>query len=115
MKTIIYGQVPSKSNGYKIGRGFMYKSKALVEYENSFYLQCLDYRDKNIDTFFEFYADIYFQSNRSDLDNATKVLLDILQKKVKAIKNDNLAVLIHLRKSVDKVNPRVEFEIKPVE
>lgn len=112
MKTVIHGQVPSKSNGYRIGKGFMYKSKALIDYENSFYLQCLEYRDRNIEGFFEFYADIYFQSNRSDLDNAIKVLLDILQKKVKAIKNDNQAVLIHLRKSVDKLNPRVEFEIK---
>lgn len=114
MKCTIIGQVPSKSNGYRIGKGFMYKSKALIDYENSFYLQCLEYRDKNIEGFFELYVDVYFQSNRSDLDNSCKIILDILQKKVKAIKNDNLAVLIHLRKSVDKNNPRIEFQIKEV-
>ena len=108
----ILGQVPSKSNGYKISGKFMYKSKALVDYENSFYLQCLEYRDYNSDNFFELYLDVYFQSNRSDIDGCLKIILDTLQKKVCAFKNDNKCVLLHVRKGVDKVNPRIEFDLK---
>ena len=40
----IYGQVPSKSNGYKIitisGHSSLAKTKALKDYERKFYLQC---------------------------------------------------------------------------
>lgn len=115
MKTIIYGQVPSKSNGYGISGNRVYKKKNVVEYEEKFYLQCLKYRDWNYEGFFEFHMDIYFQSNRSDIDGSLKVILDILQKRVKAFVNDNRCVLLHVRKGVDKVNPRVEFEIKAVE
>lgn len=113
-KCVVLGQVPSKSNGYRIGKGFMYKSKALIDYENSFYLQCLEYRDKNIEGFFELYLDVYFQSNRSDIDGCLKVILDTLQKKVKAFDNDNKCLYLEVRKAVDKNNPRIEFEIKEV-
>ena len=114
MKVTILGQVPSKSNGYKIGNKMMYKSKALIDYENSFYLQCMEYRDKNIEGFFELYLDVYFQSNRSDIDGCLKVILDTLQKRVKAFPNDNKCLYLEVRKGVDKNNPRIEFEIKEV-
>lgn len=114
MKVTILGQVPSKSNGYKIGNKMMYKSKALIDYENSFYLQCMEYRDKNIEGFFELYLDVYFQSNRSDIDGCLKVILDTLQKRVKAFVNDNKCLYLEVRKGVDKNNPRIEFEIKEV-
>jgi len=116
-KQTIYGQVPSKSNSYRAvtikGINKLVKTKAVTQYEKSFYLQCNLYRNVEICDYFEFYADIFFQSNRSDLDGCTKVILDCLQK-VNAIKNDNKCVKIYLRKFVDKVNPRVEFVIKEV-
>jgi len=112
MKTVIHGQVPSKSNGYGIFRNRVYKKKSVIDYENTFYLQCLEYRDKNHEGFFELYMDVYFQSNRSDIDGSLKVILDTLQHKVKAFVNDNKCTLLHIRKGVDKVNPRVELEIK---
>ncbi len=43
-KQIIYSQIPSKSNCYRIitikGHGSLAKTKALKDYESSFYLQC---------------------------------------------------------------------------
>ncbi|MDR0431063.1 MAG: hypothetical protein LBH58_11360 [Tannerellaceae bacterium] len=50
MKQIISGQVPSKSNSYKIitlnNHGSLAKTAALKDYERSFYLQCNQYRNK---------------------------------------------------------------------
>lgn len=111
MKVTIYGTVPSKANNYQIGKGKFFKPKTIIDYENSFYLQCNEYRNKNIEGFFEMYIDVYYPGNRSDLDNAMKVVLDILQHKVNAIKNDNKLVKLVACKYVDKVKPRVEFEI----
>lgn len=113
-KQLIYGNVPSKSNCYKIitlnGHGSLAKTKALKQYENDFYIQCNQYRNKNIDNYFELHLDVYYPSQRSDLDNSLKVILDCLQK-VKAIANDNKCVLIKAAKFLDKTNPRVEFSI----
>lgn len=110
----ILGQVPSKSNCYKIitlsGHGSLAKTKALKDYEKSFYLQCNLYRNANIKGLFEFNVDVYYPNNRSDLDNAMKIILDSLMM-VKAIENDNKCVLIVARKFVDKVNPRIEFSL----
>lgn len=116
-ESVVYGSVPSKSNCYKIitlnGHGSLAKTKAMKEFENSFYLQC-SYRNKNIKGFFELYADVYFQSNQPDLDNSLKGLLDCLQS-CKAIKNDRNCVKIVANKFIDKQNPRIEFTIKEVE
>ena len=117
-KQVIFGNPPSKSNSYRIitinGHGSLAKTSALKKYEQDFYIQCNQYRDKNIEGYFEFYADIYYHSQRSDLDNVAKCLLDCLQK-VKAIKNDNKCVKIVLRKFLDKKNPRVEFILKEID
>lgn len=111
---VILGNVPSKANQYKIitlgGHGSLAKTKALKEYEQKFYLQCGAYRNKNIQGFFELYVDVYFHSNRPDLDNSLKCLLDCLQT-CKAIKNDRNCVKIVANKFVDKNNPRIEFTI----
>lgn len=113
-KQVIFGVCPSKSNCYKIitlnGHGSLAKGKALKDYESSFYLQCNQYRNKNIAGLIEFEIDVYYPSNRSDLDNSLKVVLDCLQK-VKAIENDNKVVKIVARKFVDKLSPRIEFKL----
>ena len=109
----IYGNVPQKSNSYRIGDKRLFKTKALTDYESAFYLQMGAYRNLNIEGFFEFYIDVYFPSMRSDLDNAMKVCLDCLQRG-NAIKNDNRCVKMVAQKFVDKVNPRIEFSIREV-
>ena len=109
----IYGQVPSKSNGYKIitisGHSSLAKTKALKDYERKFYLQC-PLRGEEIAEPFAIYMDVYYNSNRPDLDNSFKIVLDCLQL-CKAIKNDRYCFEIHARKLVDKVNPRLELSI----
>ena len=109
----IYGQVPSKSNGYKIitisGHSSLAKTKALKDYERKFYLQC-PLRGEEIAEPFAIDMDVYYNSNRPDLDNAFKIVLDCLQL-CKAIKNDRCCFEIHARKLVDKVNPRIELSI----
>lgn len=114
MKQTILGQVPSKSNCYKIitlaGHGSLAKTKALKDYEKSFYLQCNHYRGKMIKGLFQLKVSVYNSSQRPDLDNSFKILLDSLQL-CKAISNDRNCVRIEAEKFVDKERPRVEFEI----
>lgn len=114
MKQVIYGQIPSKSNCYRIislhGHGSLAKQKALHDYERSFYLQCNYYRNKNIKGLFEININVYNSSQRPDLDNAFKICLDCLQS-AKAIANDRNCVKIVAQKFVDKQNPRIEFEL----
>lgn len=115
MNTItIHGKIPSKSNSYKVvmigGHSSLAKTKAIKDYEQSFFLQC-PIRNLKLDKYFELDVDVYYENMRPDLDNCFKVLLDCLQQ-CKAIKNDRLCVEIHGRKLVDKENPRIEFTIK---
>ena len=118
----VQGNVPSKSNCYQIiqirdksGKTVtsLGKSASLKAYEKSFYLQAGVYRGRNIDGLFEFEIDVYYPSNRSDLDNSLKVVLDCLQY-IQAIKNDNNCVKIVARKFIDKASPRIEFQIKTI-
>jgi Holliday junction resolvase RusA-like endonuclease len=110
----ILGQVPSKSNGYKIGNNRLYKSKELKDYEHFFLIKMLEYRHLFIEPIkdkFSIKILVYFQSNRSDLDNSAKIILDCLQN-CKVIENDRLCQELHMLKFIDKDNPRIEFEIK---
>ena len=114
---VIHGNPPSKSNCYKVvtfhGHGSLAKTKALKEYEQQFFLQCGRYRDANIREYFKIDIDVYYASQRPDLDNAMKVILDCLQA-CKAIENDRWLVELHARKFIDKYDPRIEFTITPV-
>jgi len=115
MTQIILGKVPSKSNCYKVitlnGHGSLAKQKILHDYEQSFYLQCNQYRNKNISKLFEIHLDVYYENNRPDLDNCLKIVLDCLQL-CKGITNDRNCIGIVANKFIDKNNPRIEFEIK---
>lgn len=112
---VIRGQVPSKSNCYKVitlhGHGSLAKSAALRKYEDAFFMQC-SLRGKNIDKRFRLVIDVYYSSDRPDLDNALKIVLDCLQA-CGAIKNDRLCSAIDARKLIDKANPRVELILQP--
>ena len=115
-KKTIYGVVPSKSNCYKIitlaGHGSLAKTKALKQYEKDFYIQCTE-RDRNIEGYFELHMDVYYPSQRADLDNSLKVVNDMLQK-CGVVKNDNQCVHLNIRKFLDKNNPRIEYEVIPI-
>lgn len=112
-RQIIHGQPPSKSNAYRVvtirGHGSLAKTEATKKYEESFFMQC-SLRNANITRRFKLAVDVYFNSDRPDLDNALKVTLDCLQS-CKAIKNDRLCAEIHARKLIDKDNPRIEFTL----
>jgi Holliday junction resolvase RusA-like endonuclease len=102
---IIRGNTPSKSNCYKIitmGSGI----KRLKQYEDDFYIQLPPkLRNLDISGYFKFEIDVFYPSQRADLDNSLKVVLDCLQK-TKTIRNDNKCVEIIARKALDKADPR---------
>lgn len=113
----IHGAVPSKSNSYKIitisGHASLAKQPPLRRYERDFALQC-PLRGEDLQRRFRLDIDVYFASDRNDLDNALKAVLDCLQG-CKAIRNDRLCLEIHARKLVDKSNPRCVMTITPLE
>jgi len=121
-KQVIYGTPPAKSNCYIIitfrkkgtdkNHSSLAATSALKKYEKDFFIQCNQYRNANIEGYFEFEMQVYYPNQRSDLDNSLKVVLDCLQK-VGAFPNDNKCVRIVLDKFLDKLNPRIEFTIKP--
>lgn len=113
---IIIGTCPSKSNSYRIVKHgqhlAMAKKKALTDYEKSFFIQCRN-RGAMIKGYFEFHVNVYYPSERADLDNSLKILLDCLQH-CKVIPNDNRCIKIVAQKFKDVTRPRVEFEIVKV-
>ena len=109
----IKGQVPSKSNGYRIANNRLFKSKELKQYEESFAWQSAKVLQE-FDEKFGVTMTIYFQSNRSDLDNAAKVILDCLQSNG-IIKNDRDCWQLQMTKEIDKFNPRVELFIYQID
>ncbi len=120
-KQVIMGNIPSKSNCYKIitfrskdkekQHASLAKTSALKKYENDFFIQCNKYRNKNIEGYFQIEVDVYYPTQKSDLDNSLKVLMDCLQK-IGAYSNDNRCTRIVANKFLDKERPRIEFEIK---
>ena len=116
IKFTIRGKAPSKSNCYKIitlsNHASLAKTKQLREYEKMFFLQFPgEHRDKNLNHFFTLKGTVYYPANRADLDNSLKIILDCLEKVTKTIKNDNKCIEIHVKKGVDKLDPRIEMEL----
>lgn len=113
----IRGDVPSKANAYRIitirGHASLSKTQGLKAYEKSFFLQC-PCRDLHITSFFSIDLDVFYANNRKDLDGSFKILLDCLQQ-CDVIKNDRECIEIHARKMVDKINPRVDIVIRPID
>jgi Holliday junction resolvase RusA-like endonuclease len=112
-RQVIKGKTPSKSNCYRVitinGHSSLGKTKAMKDYEAQFFMQCT-LRGQMITRKFKLSADVYYPSNRSDIDNSLKAILDCLQS-CKVIKNDNQCVELSIRKFVDAREPRVELTI----
>ena len=113
MHTVIHGTPPSKSNSYRIAGNRLYKTKALQDYESSFFIQC-NLRKKRIGCYFKIEIDVYYPSERADLDNSLKVVMDCLQE-CGAIVNDRKCVEIIARKFKDPRSPRIEFTLTPLQ
>ncbi|MBD5307625.1 MAG: RusA family crossover junction endodeoxyribonuclease [Bacteroides sp.] len=115
-RQVIEGQPPSKSNTYKViivGEHYrLGKTKATKKYEENFFMQC-SLRGMMISRRFRLKVDVYNTSDRPDLDNALKIVLDCLQASG-SIKNDRLCAEIHARKLIDRNRPRIEFEIEEI-
>lgn len=108
----IFGKIPSKSNQYRIIKiGQRCSLKKSIEVKNYEYKFAVQYKKHPmIINDFGIKINVFFESNRPDLDNCFKVLFDSLQI-VRAIKNDNKCVEIIARKHKDQASPRIEFEI----
>lgn len=105
----IYGNPPAKANSYRIGNGRFYKADSVKKYEADFIRQWVNQGE--ITGRFELSLIVYFRSDRSDLDNSAKVILDLLQT-VKAISNDRNCMKIYAEKRIDQKEPRIEIKIK---
>lgn len=108
MRQLIYGQVPSKSNAYKIVNHRIYKREDVIAYEKDFAAQWVN--KGAITGRFALTLHIWFRSDLSDLDGAFKIILDNLQV-VGAIRNDRDCMIIRAEKYVDKQNPRCDIEL----
>ena len=112
---IIYGQVIAKANHYqavpdKDGGRRIIKDERIRAYERSFMEQCRLYRNRHISNRFKLFARVYHSTERYDLDNSLKTLLDCLQM-AGAITDDKLCFRIDAEKFIDRYRPRVEFAI----
>ena len=115
---IIYGQIIAKANHYQAvpgtsGQKRIIKDKIIRAYERFFMEQCKTYRNKRISSRFRLFVRVWHSSERFDLDNSLKTLLDCLQM-VGAIANDKLCYQIEAEKHLDKYHPRIEFAIMEV-
>lgn len=120
-RIVIPGQVPAKSNCYHIvtrnGHGSLAKQPKLKAYEETFLWRCCLRGTKErplITVPFRIDLDVYFRTKANDVDNSLKIVLDILQHSCHAISNDNLCAEIHVRKFIDRDNPRLEFTIEEI-
>lgn len=115
---VIRGQVIAKANHYqavpgKDGMKRIIKDDKIRAYERTFMQQCRIYRDRGISSRFRLFVRVWHSSERFDLDNSLKTLLDCLQM-VGAITDDKLCFQIEAEKKIDRYNPRIEFALLEV-
>jgi len=115
---VIRGQIIAKANHYqavpgKFGQKRIIKDEIIRTYERSFMEQCKVYRNRRISSRFRLFVRVWHSSERFDLDNSLKTLLDCLQM-VGAITDDKLCYQIEAEKHLDKYRPRIEYAILEV-
>lgn len=117
---VIFGQVVAKANHYLVVPDSHTHGKRLIKddelraYEKSFIAQCAVYKDRCISRPFKLVIDVFQSSNRFDLDNSLKTILDLLQY-VHAISDDNLCMKIEATKHIDRERPRVVYSLQEYE
>jgi Holliday junction resolvase RusA-like endonuclease len=111
---MVIGQPQSKANSRRLvvnkGVPMFIKSGAALSYERTFALQC----PKLNPMFLEDVAvemEIYYASRRPDLDES--IILDGMQGRIYI--NDRQVAEKHVRKFIDKGNPRCIVRVSPVE
>ena len=114
----IHGQIIAKANHYLAvpkgeGNQRIIKDEKIRAYERSFLEQCHIYRNRHISSRFRLFVRVWHRSERFDLDNSLKTLLDCLQM-ANAIADDKLCFQIEAEKKIDKYHPRVEFALMEV-
>lgn len=114
----IFGQIVGKANHYQAvpgsgGSRRIIKDGAIRAYEREFLRQCTKYRGRRISSRFKLFARVWHGSERFDLDNSLKTLLDCLQM-AEAITDDRLCYQIEAEKHIDRCSPRVEFALLEV-
>lgn len=97
----VLGQVVGKANHYMSAQGRIIKDDSIRAYERAFALQAGKYRKETICEPFRLSVKVYFRTEKSDLDNALKTLLDCLQQNG-FIKNDSLCMEIQASKGVSR-------------
>lgn len=112
----IFGQVVAKANNYmavpaKDGEKRLIKNERIRAYESAFKEQCKVYKGRGIDYPFVLLIAVYFHSERNDLDNSLKTILDCLQE-CGAITDDNLCYKIVAEKRIDREQPRIVYAIE---
>ena len=115
---VIHGQIIAKANHYqavpgKFGQKRIIKDEIIRAYERFFMEQCKVYRNRRISSRFRLFVRVWHSSERFDLDNSLKTLLDCLQM-AGAIADDKLCYQIEAEKHLDKYRPRIEFAILEV-
>ena len=115
---VIRGQIIAKANHYqavpgKFGQKRIIKDEIIRTYERSFMEQCKVYRNRRISSRFRLFVRVWHSSERFDLDNSLKTLLDCLQM-VGGITDDKLCYQIEAEKHLDKYRPRIEYAILEV-
>ena len=115
---VIHGQIIAKANHYQAvpGKGDtkrIIKDGKIRAYERNFMQQCKMYRNRRISSRFRLFVRVWHSSERFDLDNSLKTLLDCLQM-VNAITDDKLCYQIEAEKHLDKYHPRIEFALLEV-
>ena len=117
----IYGNPPSKSNGYKIitlpsvfagkrPRSSLAKTAKLKAYERDFFSQITGAQRLGLECKITAILRVYNDSWRPDLDGSFKVIFDCLQRGG-VIKNDRQIKRIVAEQFKDAQNPRVEIEL----
>lgn len=89
------------------------KDEKIRAYERSFMEQCKMYRNRRISSRFRLFVRVWHSSERFDLDNSLKTLLDCLQM-AGVVTDDKLCYQIEAEKHLDKYCPRIEFAILEV-
>ena len=107
----IEGEVPSKKNRYRIGRGKFYQDAAVTRWMEEFFYQARQQCPGMSPISSEIALTIIFYIKRDkDLDNLLNSVFDALQNSG-IIKNDKLITSCRATKIKTKAIPRVEISI----